>query len=267
MAGAVPPAFYAYDPDVGRLAISTPAYGTAVVAVNRSAFPYGGLELARLYDVQGDPIATVGSRPPAAFAVEVQDRAGRHVVSTAAGRHRSPRRPPLRVRTPQGVVRSTPKLATRPFAGPFRTLEASGRRRTRELDLTTRHQFDATGITESWAVRRRHGHARYTVSVLAPSWGTTASIDAQLHDGRLVPLAPGARVRLRDIARFRVLSDRGGYWLTPRGPVRGVAGVLPVAAQRSAPVPGPTLRITLVEAARFRRVSLQARISPLAERP
>jgi hypothetical protein len=171
------------------------------------------------------------------------------------------------VRTPQGIVRSTPKLATRPFAGPFRTLEASGRRRTRELDLTTRHRFDATGITESWSVRRRRGHHRYTVSVLTPSWGATGSIAAQLHDGRIIALAPGARVRLRDVARFRVLSDRGGYWLTPRGRVRGAATVLTVAPQRSVPAPGPTLRITLAEAARLHRVSFEARISPLAERP
>jgi hypothetical protein len=267
MAGAVPPAFYAYDPDVGRLAISTPAYGTAVVAVNRSAFPYGGIELARLFDVQGDPIATVGSRPPAAFAVEIQDRRGRHVVSTATGLHATPRRPPLVVRTPQGVVTSSPKLPTRPFAGPFRTLDAAGRRRTHELDLTTRHHFDATGITESWSVRRRRGHQRYTVSVLAPSWGTTAAIAAELRDGTVVPLAAGNRVRLGDVLRFRVLSDAGGYWLAPLGRARGVATAMAVAPQRSDPLPGPTLRITLAQAARLKRVGLQARITPLAERP
>jgi hypothetical protein len=268
MTGQVPPPFYAYDPDVGRLAISTPQYGTAVVAVNRSAFPYGGIELARLFDGQGDPIATVGSRPPAAFAVEVQDRRGRHVVSSAIGMHASPRHPPLLVRTPQGVVRHAPRIATRPFAGPFRTLDAAGRRRTRELDLTTRHHFDATGITESWTVRRRIGRTRYTVSVLTPSWGATGAIAAQLRDGRLVALVPGTRVALRDVARFRVLSDRGGYWLTPLGRIRrGVATAMAVAPQRSAPVPGPTLRITLARASGFRRVALRARITPLAERP
>jgi hypothetical protein len=39
MTGAVPPPIHAFDPDIGRLAVSTPAYGTAVVAVNRGAFP------------------------------------------------------------------------------------------------------------------------------------------------------------------------------------------------------------------------------------
>jgi hypothetical protein len=267
MPGAVPPPFYSYDPDVGRLAISTPTYGTAVVAVNRSAFPYGGIELARLYDGEGDPIGPIGARPPATFDVEVSDRRGRHVVSSAIGRHASHRRPPLLVRTPRGVVRRSPRIARRPFAGPFRTIDASGRRRTRELELRTHHHFDATTITEAWQVRRRRGHRRFTVRVLAPSWGTTAAIAAQLRDGTFLPLVEGTRVALADVRRFRVSSDRGGYWLTPLRRVRGVAAAVRVAAQRSAPTPGPTLQITLAHAARFDRVGLTARISPVAARP
>jgi hypothetical protein len=32
-----PPPFYAYDPDIGRLAVSTPSYSTAVLAANHGA--------------------------------------------------------------------------------------------------------------------------------------------------------------------------------------------------------------------------------------
>src|SRR6185503_15491955 len=49
-ASATPPPLYSYDPDIGRLAVTTPTYNTAVVAVNQRAFPYGGLDLARLFD-------------------------------------------------------------------------------------------------------------------------------------------------------------------------------------------------------------------------
>ena len=49
-ARAEPPPLYAYDPDIGRLAVTTPTYNTAIVAVNQRAFPYGGLDLARLFD-------------------------------------------------------------------------------------------------------------------------------------------------------------------------------------------------------------------------
>jgi hypothetical protein len=270
MPGEVPPPFYSFDPDIGRLSVSTPAYGTAVIAVNRSAFPYGGLELARLYDGQGDPIGTVGARPPAAFALRVTDVRGRRVVSTASGMHRTPRRPPIVVRTPGGVVAKTPRRP-RAFAGPFRTLDAVGRRRTGGLGLTTRHHFDATGITERWTVRRRgprpERRRRLTVGVLAPSWGSSGAIWMDLADGRLLPLPIGASVAVKRVRRFLVESDRGAYWLAPLGRRRGIATAIAVAPQRSAVAPGPTLQVTVARASRFRRLELRARITPVAERP
>src|SRR3954465_10867383 len=47
---AAPPPLYAYDPDIGRLAVTTPVYNTAVVAGSQKAFPYGGPGPARLFD-------------------------------------------------------------------------------------------------------------------------------------------------------------------------------------------------------------------------
>ncbi|MBA2645058.1 MAG: hypothetical protein H0U80_06385, partial [Solirubrobacterales bacterium] len=55
-----PPSLYAFDPDIGRLAVTTPAYNTAVVAVNQGAFAYGGIELARLFDSEQDVAANLG---------------------------------------------------------------------------------------------------------------------------------------------------------------------------------------------------------------
>ena len=63
----VPKPFYAFDPDIGRLAISTPAYSAALLGVNRGAVPYGGPEIARLYDAAGRPVATIGGTPPGGF--------------------------------------------------------------------------------------------------------------------------------------------------------------------------------------------------------
>jgi hypothetical protein len=263
MPAAVPPPFYAYDPDVGRLAVSTPRYGTAIVAVNRSAFPYGGIDIARLFDGAGDPIATVGAHAPAAFGVEVQDARGRHVLGSAIGLHADPPRPPLTVRTDRGVISAAPKGAIRAFAGTFRSLTASAQRRTRELAIGVRHQFGARGITESWSIRRRTGKRRLTVAVQFPSWGTTATIGAQLPDGRVIPLVPGGTVvPVRDVVRFRIQSERGAYWVTPLGRSAAVATAIPVKPQRSAPTPGPTLRITLRQRSRFRAAALRARITP-----
>ena len=81
-----PPPFYAYDPDIGRLAVSTPAYSTAVLAANHGAVGYGGIELARLYDADGRPVATIGGRPPAAFGVVVRDVANRTLLASQTSR-------------------------------------------------------------------------------------------------------------------------------------------------------------------------------------
>ena len=83
-AGSEPPPLYAFDPDIGRLAVTTPTYNTAIVAVNQHAFPYGGLDLARLFD--GTPGRGRQHRRPAAGVV--RRRRARH--RRQAGR--SPRR-------------------------------------------------------------------------------------------------------------------------------------------------------------------------------
>ena len=64
MRGQEPPPLYAFDPDIGRLAVTTPKYNTAIVAVNQKAFPYGGLDLARLFD--GEQEVVVQHRRPSA---------------------------------------------------------------------------------------------------------------------------------------------------------------------------------------------------------
>ena len=69
-----PPALYAYDPDTGRLAVTTPAYSTAIVAVNQGAFPYGGVDLARLLDGRGRVAATIGGQAPVAFGLACATR-------------------------------------------------------------------------------------------------------------------------------------------------------------------------------------------------
>ena len=80
-----PPPLYAYDPDIGRLAVTTPTYNTAIVAVNQRAFPYGGLDLARLFDGTQEVAANIGGRPPASFGLMVRDVAGKRVAASQIG--------------------------------------------------------------------------------------------------------------------------------------------------------------------------------------
>jgi len=67
-----PPPFYAFDADIGRLAVSTPRYSTAIVSESRGAFPYGGVEPARLFDASGRPVGGLGGRGPASFGLVVR---------------------------------------------------------------------------------------------------------------------------------------------------------------------------------------------------
>src|SRR6185436_14485025 len=74
MGAAEPPALYSFDGDIGRLTITTPRYSTAILPVNQKAFPYGGMELCRLYDGNQRVVSNVGGRPWASFGVLVRDR-------------------------------------------------------------------------------------------------------------------------------------------------------------------------------------------------
>ncbi|CAA9465108.1 MAG: hypothetical protein AVDCRST_MAG65-202, partial [uncultured Solirubrobacteraceae bacterium] len=103
-----PPALYSFDPDVGRLAVTTPAYNTAVVAVNQDAFPYGGVELARLFDSNQEVAANLGGRPPAAFSLTTRSARGRPLARSQSGRSRvDPAVTPVELlRAPRGAGRT-----------------------------------------------------------------------------------------------------------------------------------------------------------------
>ncbi len=120
-ASSRPPALYAYDPDTGRLAVTTPAYNTAIVAVNQRTIPYGGLDLARLFDGDQEVAANLGGSGRAAFGLHV--RGG---VSTQYGDRRyEPGVTPLRLtRAPLGVHADASER--RAYAGPFEDLRAAG---------------------------------------------------------------------------------------------------------------------------------------------
>ena len=138
-----PPPLYAFDPDVGRLAVTTPAYNTAVVAVNRGAFPYGGIDLARLFDGQQDVAGGVGGRPPASFGVVVRDGGGRIVLAS--------QRAVTSVRAAEGARAARSTRA--PYAGPFSRLRVAGDPSSSGgMSIKTTHIFTASYIETEWRV-------------------------------------------------------------------------------------------------------------------
>ncbi len=262
MRGERPPALYAYDPDIGRLAITTPAYNTAIVAVNQRAFPYGGIELARLFDGEQEVAAGIGGRAPAAFGLLVREPSGRRVFSSQTGRPAvNPYVTPLRLtRAPSGTGASARTRPGKVFAGPFRDLRARGTLTAGRFRAVTSHRFLPASIETRWSLARLRGRARLSASVLMPSWGKSARVVAVLRDGSRVSVRARA-VALARVARFEVLSRRSGYVVTPlTRPAGAVARVLIPSRQSSAPDPGPTLAVELARGASWRRASLAVRI-------
>jgi hypothetical protein len=250
MQASAPPPLYAFDPDTGRLAVTTPAYNTAIVAINHRAFPYGGLDIARLFDSRQEVAANIGGTGTAAFGLRVRDGRGRTLLSTQYGaRARRPGFTPLRLlRAPRGAGATANSRIGRAYAGPFHSLLVTGTVSAHGLRGTSTYGFTQRAIEAHWTAAGRGGRA----IVSFPSWGDHARIRATLRDGRVVTIT-GRPIALRRIRAFQIVSSHAGYRVTPLQPA-GDARVRTVrpAPQSSEPDPGPTLEIALGAApARF----------------
>jgi hypothetical protein len=243
---STPPPLYAYDPDTGRLAVTTRSYNTAVVPVSQGAFPYGGLELARLYDGGQDVAGNVGGLPPASFGLVVADAGGRRVLATQHPRRTLPGAPPLRLtRAPSGVGASASRAgAGRAYAGPFRSLEATGTTAAGALSARVTHRFSDRSVSTSWSLRSR-GRRALAARVLFPSYGRGARVEALLRDGRHVTV--GSRpLALARVRAFLVRSQRSGYRVVPaRAPAGAVATSMAVRSQWAAPRAGRSLVVRI----------------------
>jgi hypothetical protein len=249
MEAEAPPPVYSFDADVGRLSVSTRRYSTAVFVDNRGAFPYGGIELARLSDGDGVPVGGVGGRPPAAFGIVVR-RGGRKLLSTQA----SPPRARLRLTaSPRGRVARVRPYARRPDAGPFDVLHAAGHASRGGAEVTSRHRFHERYVETSWEVKGKPGTI---AEAQFPSWGAGADITAALRAGGSVRLHSGSDLDVGAVHHFFLTGPRSGYVVVVRGG-RGRASARPVARQPSAPRAGPTLSIALSPGS-----GLRARIAP-----
>ncbi|HET8755940.1 MAG TPA: hypothetical protein VFM58_08020, partial [Solirubrobacteraceae bacterium] len=241
-----PPPLYAFDPDTGRLAITTPRYSTAIVPDNRGAFPYGGIDPARLFGPGQTVAANVGGLPPAAFGIVVSSRAGREWL---ASQHSTTGR--LRI--------SGPRHRRPPYAGPFRAVTARASVSRGGVRISATHSFRAAAIVSRWQVTC-DGRCRYRVRAHFPTWGA-ATITAIGRDGTRVPLLPRARrVPLTDVAAVELGR---GYRLVPLARPRGATlSAVRVARQPTNPRPGASLRVELVRHGAFHRRSLAVRIVP-----
>ena len=250
MEAEAPPSVYSFDADIGRLSVSTRAYSAAILADNYGAVPYGGVELARLFDPQGVPVGGIGGRPPASFGVVLRRPGRRRALATQG----APRDAALTLdRSPRGRVARTRRLPANPDAGPFGALEAVGRVAGGGGAVTVRHRFTAEYVESTWTVTR--GRRRLLAEALFPSWGGLAArVVAVLADGSRLELPAAGGLDAAAVRYFHLAGPRGGYVLVLSGGGRATARR--VARQASAPRPGPTLVVALPGR------ELRARIAP-----
>ena len=265
---ATPPPLYSYDPDIGRLAVTTPTYNTAVVAVNQNAFPYGGLDLARLYDGQQEVAANIGGRPPASFGLLIRDVGGKRVTASQVGRTRVTRgvRPLRLTKAPIGagadLERERRARLRRPVQRPARDGHLRGPRPAPARLAPLHARLDPDDLDRDPPQRQRPLHRRRALPELArrrqrPRHRGAARRHArrrrlEADQARLdrLPVGPERALRLRRRARLAPRRRRRARRCAPR-------------AQSSDPKPGPTLAVQIARASRFNRASLSARIMPV----
>lgn len=262
-----PPPLFSFDPDIGRLAVTTPAYSTAVLATNRGALPYGGVELARLYDGNANALANIGAQGMAAFGVVVTAPDGRVIFSSQRpaqdagdGDYKL-----ALTESPLGEIKSIKER--RPYVASFSQLEATGVASAGGIRAETSHLFKQGSITISWKVAQVGPGSPRTVDILFPSLGEGAIVVAALTSGKELRLAaPGVqskRLAMAGIHHFQIKGLNGGYRVFPLGRSQGsFAHILRPDAQRYLPKPGPTLAINISRDNHFEEVSFKARIEP-----
>jgi hypothetical protein len=260
--GRRPPPLYAFDPGIGRLAVTTPSYNTAVVATSNGAFPYGGLELARLFDAEQRVVAGVGGYGAAGFGAIVRDGRGSVVETQRVRRQAS--QPIVLTGSPRGRVRGGDRYPARPYAGRFERLSYSGVAEADGARVEVTHAFESDVIVCTWTFTRT-GARELEPEVRFPTWGSGATITAVLGGGNRARLRSGRGRRLEGVRRIELASGEGqaGYALVVRSAPRTARlTVARVGAQTSNPSPGPSLVVELAPRANWRTARFSVELRP-----
>jgi hypothetical protein len=189
----------------------------------------------------------------------VRDISGRRVFASQL-----PDRGRLRLTdAPHGVNASASAWTGRAYAGPFQEIRAAGIARGAGWVARTSHRFLYDFAETSWSLRRGAARGRATVDVLFPSWGEGSTVTAVLHDHSAVPVG-AARIALSRVAYLRIASRHASYLVVPRTrPPGATVHLLRVRPQPSAPLPGPSVAVQIVRAARSRSARFTARFAPV----
>ena len=180
-----PPPLYAYDWDIRRLVVTTPAYSAAVVDQTFGT-GYGGADIARLFDGMGRPLGSIGGRGRWGFGLTLVARGGRLLVDTEPG----------------GRAGSV-------FHGPvekraaFRVVGATARVTGHGAQVVVEHRFTANRVLRTYRIWAPRGSA---ARIRLPVWARIRAPERP----ELTVQPGGAAVRVRQSA--------GGYTAIVRAP-------------------------------------------------
>lgn len=214
---------YSHDASLGRLAVTTSRYATAVVRP-WSGLRSGGIEPSRIIDARGRAVTGLGGQTAGTLALSLTAGGGQ-VLTTQPGRYRSSQ---SALRVPKAVVDHSATLR--------KPLVVTATDSAASVAFDLEHRFDAKSIATRYRLDNRRKQ-RVEATLRVPTYGSR--IPGSLRVGQRfshATLTRGLQVTSPDGGRFTVRF--AGLPKAARGKVmRGTK-------QIGNPDPGPELRIT-----------------------
>lgn len=217
------PDAYSHDESLGRLAVTTSRYATAIVRP-WSGLRSGGIEPSRIIDSSGRALTGLGGATAGTLALTLTAGGGQ-VMTTQPGRYRSSQ---SKLRVPKSVVDRSATLRT--------PLKVTATDSAASVALDLEHRFATKSIATTYRLDNRRKQ-RVEATLRVPTYGSR--ISGSLRVGQQVSrstLQRGLKITSPDGGRFTVRFS--GL------PTAARARVVRGTEQVGNPDPGPELRIS-----------------------
>lgn len=216
------PDAYSHDASIGRLAVTTSRYATAVVRP-WSGLRSGGIEPSRIIDGKGRAVTGLGGATAGTLALSLSS-GGTEILTTQPGRYRAPQ---SALRVPKSVVDRSATLRS--------PLTVSASDAAMDLKLGLEHRFDKKSIVTRYRLDNRR------------TSGVNAILRVPTYGSRVAgTLRVGQRLSRATLTRgLKVTSPDGGrFTVRFRGLPASARGlVVKGTKQVGNPDPGPELQV------------------------
>ncbi len=216
------PDAYSHDESLGRLAVTTSRYATAIVRP-WSGLRSGGLEPSRIIDARGRAVTGLGGATDGTLALSLSSK-GTEILTTQPGRYRSTQ---SKLRVPKRVVDRSATMRS--------PLKVTASDAAMDLKLDLEHRFDKKSIVTRYRLDNdRKGGVNAILRV--PTYGSRISGTLRI----------GQRMSRATLQRgLKITSPDGGrFTVRFRGLPKSARGlVVKGTKQLGNPDPGPELLV------------------------